>query len=114
MSITALIAVMVYKLLKKWLARERPCLSQSQVFALTEPLDRYSFPSGHTMHSIVFIVMLTEYFPHIALLMLPYAISVALSRVVLGLHYPSDVLAGVLLGYSIAHASLYAGVLAGV
>lgn len=109
MSVTALIAVFIYKLLKEGLVRERPCLSQAGVSALTAPLDRYSFPSGHTMHAVSFVTMLGVYFPDVAILMLPFAVSVALSRVILGLHYPSDVAAGALLGWVIARISLYTG-----
>jgi len=109
MSVTALVAVGIYKLLKQWLVRERPCLSHAGIAALAAPLDRYSFPSGHTMHAVVFVVMLGELHPEVALLMLPFAVSVAMSRVILGLHYPSDVAAGALLGWLIARASLYAG-----
>ena len=111
MAITALIAVAIYKFLKEGLVRERPCLSHVGIAALTAPLDRYSFPSGHTMHAVAFVTMLGQYFPEVATLMLPFSISVALSRVILGLHYPTDVVAGALLGWVIARVSLFAGAL---
>ncbi|MFC6685825.1 phosphatase PAP2 family protein [Marinobacter koreensis] len=44
--------------------------------------------------------------PDLALAVLPFTISVALSRVVLGLHYPSDVLAGAVLGSLMGYLSL--------
>jgi undecaprenyl-diphosphatase len=58
------------------------------------PLDRYSFPSGPTLHAVAFIVIACSYIPWLAVLLVPFAAAVALSRVVLGLQYPSDVATG--------------------
>jgi undecaprenyl-diphosphatase len=111
MGITALAGVIVYKILKGVLVRERPFASHPGVEAIARPLDRYSFPSGHTLHAACFLTLLAHFYPPLALLMLPFGVSVAASRVVLGLHYPSDVLAGALIGWGLARASL---LLAGV
>lgn len=106
MAATALVAVLVYKLVKHALGRERPYAAHRAVRALVPALDRYSFPSGHTMHAVMFSVMLAHYYPALLVLVLPFAASVALSRVVLGLHYPTDVLAGAALGAALAEGSL--------
>lgn len=106
MALTALVGVALYKALKTTLVRERPFASHLNVEPITKPLDQNSFPSGHTMHATAFIVQLAWYFPDVMWLMLPFAISVAASRVVLGLHYPSDVLAGVVIGWALARLSL--------
>lgn len=106
LAVTALLAVSIYKVLKKNFLRERPFASHAGVEAITQPLDRYSFPSGHTLHAVAFLTMLAHYYPEVWLVMLPFGISVAASRVVLGLHYPSDVAIGALIGWLLARISL--------
>jgi undecaprenyl-diphosphatase len=108
MALTASVGVLVYKLIKGQLNRERPFASNSAVTALLPPLDRYSFPSGHTLHAVAFTMMLAHYYPSLLVLAVPFALSVALSRVMLGLHYPTDVAAGAVLGALIAGSSLAA------
>ena len=67
-------------------------------------LDRFSFPSGHTLHAVAFSLVACAYYPGLGASL---AVHVAdrLSRVALGLHYPSDVIAGGALGAIIAGAS---------
>jgi len=106
MLITGAVGVLSYRWLKRHLVRERPYVAHAAVHCATRPLDRYSFPSGHTLHAVAFTVIATHFFPELALLLLPFAALVALSRVVLGLHYPSDVAAGGAIGLVLALASL--------
>jgi len=98
MALTGLSCTLTYKLLKRWLIRERPFISFPSIDCGTPPLDRYSFPSGHTLHAACFQTMLFMTLPELALVVLPFTLSVAASRVVLGLHYPSDVVAGAFIG----------------
>lgn len=106
MGLTAVVGVMVYKAIKGAINRERPFASHRAVRALVPPLDRYSFPSGHTLHAVAFCFMLGHYFAALLVVAVPFAISVALSRVMLGLHYPTDVLAGAIVGALLAMVSL--------
>ena len=70
-------------------------------------LDRYSFPSGHTLHAVCFTTLVVGEFPDPwALLLIPFSLLVAISRVTLGLHYPSDVLAGGALGFALGGLAL--------
>lgn len=98
MVTTGLLCTLIYKLLKHRLVRERPFISFKAINCAMPPLDRYSFPSGHTLHAVCFNTMLALTVPGLAWLMLPFTLSVAASRVILGLHYPTDVAAGALLG----------------
>jgi undecaprenyl-diphosphatase len=65
-------------------------------------LDRYSFPSGHTLHAVALTLVVTTTYPAFAWILVPFTLLVATSRVVLGLHYPTDVVAGAGLGTSLA------------
>jgi undecaprenyl-diphosphatase len=106
MAGTAVVGIALYKALKHRLVRERPYVTFAGIRVGTPPLDRYSFPSGHTLHAVAFTTQATAHFPELAWLLVPFAALVAASRVVLGLHYPTDVLAGALLGASLAAAGL--------
>ncbi len=109
MLATGAAGLVLYKLLKSRLVRERPYIGLAGVDCAMAPLDRYSFPSGHTLHAFCFTVMAISEAPLLAPILLPFAMLVAASRVVLGLHYPTDVLAGAVLGSALATASLSLG-----
>ena len=113
MLMAAAAGLVTYKLLKRKLVRERPFISFEAIECAIPPLDRYSFPSGHTLHAVLFTSIAVAYVPELAVLLAPFAILVALSRVVLGLHYPTDVLVGAFLGWMIARLSWFAIPLSG-
>ena len=87
-----------YKALKQRIARPRPYVSCPGIRACARSLDEFSFPSGHTMHAVAFSVVLAHDHPALAWPLWTFTALVALSRVVLGLHYPSDVAIGALIG----------------
>lgn len=105
-TVTSLLCVAIYSQLKKRLVRQRPFISFADITAHTAPLDRYSFPSGHTMNAVNFAILFSAFFPLLIWLVVPFAILVALSRVILGMHYPTDVLVGAALGMLISFGSL--------
>ncbi len=97
---------LTYKLIKNKTLRPRPFNVSPDVVCVSKALDQFSFPSGHTLHATVFSIVAVYYFPVLIWLVLPFSILVALSRPILGLHYPSDVLAGALIGAALASASI--------
>ncbi len=101
-----LVSTVVYKWLKKRTLRPRPYQTHASIEHFAAPLDSLSFPSGHTLHAVAFTLVVLAYYPALAWLLLPFTLLIAVSRVVLGLHYPSDVLVGAVLGALIAAASL--------
>jgi undecaprenyl-diphosphatase len=106
MALVGVVGLLLYKYMKTRLTRERPYITLAGVVAGTPALDRYSFPSGHTLHAVSFTVLACYSFPQLVWLCVPFAVLVAASRVVLGLHYPSDVLAGAGIGATLAVMSI--------
>ena len=66
------------------------------------PSDQFSLPSGHSAGAFVVATILTIYFPEFAVLWLMWASGVAASRVIIGVHYPADVVIGAVMGSSCA------------
>jgi len=97
--------ITIYKIIKRWIARPRPFRACRDFRECTPSLDEFSFPSGHMLHSVACSLILTAYYPTLALFVWPFTLLVAVSRVVLGLHYPSDVVVGALIGAATAAIS---------
>jgi undecaprenyl-diphosphatase len=106
LAATGLVALAAYRLLKHRIRRPRPCAAGRGIIARVPSLDQFSFPSGHTLHAVAFSAIACAWYPSLVLLLVPFSVLVALSRVVLGLHYPSDVAAAVVIGLGLAAASL--------
>ena len=101
-----LVGTVIYKFIKGKTLRPRPYKVYPAIVCAGKTLDQFSFPSGHTMHAVAFSIVVLAYYPSLFWLVVPFATLVALSRPILGLHYPSDVLAGAALGAAIAGISL--------
>lgn len=89
-------------LLKNMIGRERPCwIDQEIVLLVSNPHD-YSFPSGHTLVSFETAVSVFLKNRKWGVLLLILAVLIAFSRLYLFVHFPTDVLTGILLGTAIA------------
>lgn len=107
MAVTGLAALLLYRLLKRYTRRPRPYRVCPGVIAHVPPLDEFSFPSGHTLQAVSFTIIALAWYPMLAPLLLGFTTLVAASRVILGLHYPSDVLAATAIGSGLGAASLW-------
>lgn len=107
MAATGLAALLLYRLLKRHTRRPRPFRACPGVIAHVPPLDEFSFPSGHTLQAVGFTVVALAWYPLLAPLLVTFTALVATSRVVLGLHYPSDVLAAIGIGGALGALSLW-------
>jgi undecaprenyl-diphosphatase len=96
--IAAAVSIAGFTVLKHVFKRPRPCELGPHPLFHVEPPDRFSFPSGHTMAAASAGAVLALYFPPLAPLFALLALAIATSRVVLGLHYVSDVVVGAILG----------------
>ncbi|MCX6127841.1 MAG: phosphatase PAP2 family protein [Proteobacteria bacterium] len=98
--------VLAHNVLKPWLGRLRPCRVESLVRVVNACSGWFSLPSNHASNAAVFAVLCYLLFNRrLGCLAFSCAIMIGLSRVYLGVHYPSDVLAGLLFGSFLALAS---------
>jgi undecaprenyl-diphosphatase len=104
----ALVGVAVFKLLKALSHRQRPCQYEPHCWSKVLPPDKFSFPSGHTMTAFSIALVVSYFYPSLEGAMYFLAISIGVSRIVLGMHFLSDVLAGAVLGSALGIASIVA------
>lgn len=96
------ISVYAYRFMKVFFERQRPVFSYEWVNIIGFPLESYSFPSGHSTIVFTWAVFMSMKHPRDKMYYLTIAVLVAFSRVYMGVHYPSDVFAGAILGSFIA------------
>lgn len=99
------IGTAVFVSIKHVSGRKRPCDIAPHCWATLLPPDQFSFPSGHTITAFAVSVTLGMFYPVLLPALLFFALSIALSRIVLGMHFLSDVLAGAALGIILAISS---------
>lgn len=106
MMLVGIIGAAVYAVIKRHTQRLRPCEAAAGLIITEPPLDRFSFPSGHTLHALAFTLIVCWYYPVWGWVLWPFAALVAMSRLILGLHYPSDVLVGAAIGTILASVGI--------
>ena len=102
-AISEALSVTIFLRLKKLAGRKRPCAIGQNCWSTLLPPDQFSFPSGHSMTAFSVVVPLLLFYPSLTAGLLFCAFSIALSRIMLGLHFLSDVLVGSALGAVIGY-----------
>jgi undecaprenyl-diphosphatase len=95
----------IYYLLKNWLRRNRPFRTLG-IKNWVNPTDQFSFPSGHTSAAFMFTFLTASAFPVLFIPLITWAVLIGCSRVILGVHYPTDILVGAMLGMTLAQICL--------
>lgn len=101
----ALVGVGLFVAVKKMSGRKRPCEIEPHCWAHLLPPDQFSFPSGHTITAFAVAVSLGAFYPIAMAFLLFCAFSIAISRILLGMHFLSDVAVGAIIGTGLALTS---------
>jgi undecaprenyl-diphosphatase len=104
-GLSVAIGIFVFLNLKKVFNRRRPCSIEPHCWARLLPPDQFSFPSGHSITAFAVATPLGLHYPTLGLGLLFCAISIAISRIILGLHFLSDVVAGCTLGFLLGYST---------
>ncbi len=99
----AILSILLFVWLKRFAARPRPCQIEPHCWATLLPPDQFSFPSGHTMTAFAVAIPLLLVYPTLTIGLLFCAFSIAVSRILLGMHFLSDVLAGAVIGTGLGY-----------
>jgi undecaprenyl-diphosphatase len=106
--IAATLSVLLFLCLKRLAGRSRPCQIEPHCWATLLPPDQFSFPSGHTMTAFAVTIPMALFYADLTAGLLFCAFSVAISRILLGMHFLSDVIAGALIGAGIGYLGYFA------
>ena len=96
----------IYLGLKKAFKRNRPFDKLTNFSSYIAPSDKFSMPSGHTAAAFVFATLVMYFYPQFTDLVIVWALLVGMARILLGVHFPGDIIAGGLLGFASAQVAL--------
>lgn len=103
----AVAGIFLFRALKKTSHRERPCDIEPHCWSSVLPPDRYSFPSGHSITAFAVAVSVGLFYPELMASLLTAALLIAASRIILGMHFLSDVIVGSGIGVTLAVISFH-------
>jgi undecaprenyl-diphosphatase len=104
---SAVAGILIFRALKHTSRRKRPCEIEPHCWASILPPDKYSFPSGHAITAFAVAVSVGLFYPYSQPCLLLAALLIAASRIILGMHFLSDVITGMALGVALGAASFY-------
>jgi len=107
-GVASMVSILLFANLKRLAGRKRPCEIEPHCWATLLPPDEFSFPSGHTMTAFAVALPLSLFYSDLTYALLFCALSIAASRVLLGMHFLSDVVAGALIGTGIGYLAFFA------
>lgn len=99
--------ILIFLGLKHTSRRKRPCEIVPHCWASISPPDNYSFPSGHTITAFAVALSIGAFYHPLLLALLAAAILISTSRIILGMHFLSDVLAGSVIGMALGRLSFH-------
>lgn len=100
-----LTGILVFTVVKRLSKRRRPCQIERHCWANLLPPDQFSFPSGHSITAFAFVVPMSLLYPDAGPALYFAGASIAASRILLGMHFLSDVLVGSLLGAGLGYCA---------
>lgn len=98
----------VYWLIKNGFKRRRPAQTSHLLTSFITPSDQYSLPSGHTAAAFLMATLLHQFYPEFAGFAFLWAALIGFSRILLGVHFFTDIVLGALLGVSSAFIAIAA------
>jgi len=106
-GVAAVVGILLFKLLKRVSHRPRPCQLEPHCWSRVLPPDQFSFPSGHSITAFTIAVCVGLFYPQLQDALLLVAACIAVSRVILGMHFLSDVIAGSAIGAAMGFAAYH-------
>jgi undecaprenyl-diphosphatase len=107
-GVSSALSILLFMWLKRLTGRRRPCQLEPHCWATLLPPDQFSFPSGHTMTAFAVAIPMVLFYPTLAIGLFFCALSIAASRILLGMHFLSDVVAGALIGTGLGYLGYFA------
>jgi undecaprenyl-diphosphatase len=102
------VGIVLFQNLKRASRRQRPCEIEPHCWSAILPPDKFSFPSGHSITAFAVALSVGLFYPELQGCLLAVAFLIASSRIILGMHFLSDVLAGSTIGILLGALSYYA------